>query len=248
MSACTTSVPARSMTLTGTTSSVPSLIVVKSGGSRRACARSDVVAFSRLDAHRLGIQRWLDGTVASISMPIAISAALHDAMACTVCRWMNEEPLGHGHLGEPGLHPHHVRHDRGEIGHPDHRRRREQSGAAGTPGESFPHLIGSARQLPCRRTLLWSKKGDAERQPSGRFCVDQRFGGRPDLGHTVRVALSRVSAFLGLPGHGIRPAPKRAHPVPTSIATIFPPRPSARRATHPTAGTGEPQTGKQRRR
>jgi hypothetical protein len=36
----------------------------------------------------LGIQRWLVGTVASISMPIAISAALHDAIACTVCRWL----------------------------------------------------------------------------------------------------------------------------------------------------------------
>jgi hypothetical protein len=23
-----------------------------------------------------------------MSMPIAISAALHDAMACTVCRWL----------------------------------------------------------------------------------------------------------------------------------------------------------------
>ncbi|AIU06670.1 hypothetical protein LI99_07155 [Mycolicibacterium smegmatis] len=36
----------------------------------------------------LGIQRWVLGTVASMSMPIAISAALHDAIACTVCRWL----------------------------------------------------------------------------------------------------------------------------------------------------------------
>jgi hypothetical protein len=47
MSACTTSVPDLSTTLTGTTMSVPSVIEVKSGGSSRACARSDVVAFSR---------------------------------------------------------------------------------------------------------------------------------------------------------------------------------------------------------
>jgi hypothetical protein len=32
----------------------------------------------------LGIQRWLVGTEASINLPIASSAALHDAMACTV--------------------------------------------------------------------------------------------------------------------------------------------------------------------
>jgi hypothetical protein len=36
----------------------------------------------------LGIQRWLRGTVASISMPIATSAALQDAIACTVCKWL----------------------------------------------------------------------------------------------------------------------------------------------------------------
>ncbi len=35
-----------------------------------------------------GIQRCVVGTVASINMPMAISAALHDAMACTVCRWL----------------------------------------------------------------------------------------------------------------------------------------------------------------
>jgi hypothetical protein len=47
MSACTTSVPDLSTTLTGTTISAPSVIAVKSGGSSRACARSDVVAVSR---------------------------------------------------------------------------------------------------------------------------------------------------------------------------------------------------------
>jgi len=47
MSACTTSTPWRSVTLTGTTTSAPSVIEVKSGGVRRAVARNDVVAFAR---------------------------------------------------------------------------------------------------------------------------------------------------------------------------------------------------------
>ena len=52
-------------------------------------ARSDVVAFCRYCTFMaFGIQRCVVGTVASISMPMAISAALHDAMACTVCRWL----------------------------------------------------------------------------------------------------------------------------------------------------------------
>jgi hypothetical protein len=46
MSACTASVSASSSMHTGTTRSTPSVIATKSGGSRRACARNDVVAFS----------------------------------------------------------------------------------------------------------------------------------------------------------------------------------------------------------
>src|SRR5436190_7300127 len=89
MSACTTSTPYRSTTLTGLTSSVPSLTVRKSGGSSLAVARNDVVALARYaTVIAFGIQRCVVGTVASISMPIAISAALHDAMACTVDRWL----------------------------------------------------------------------------------------------------------------------------------------------------------------
>jgi hypothetical protein len=88
MSACTTSRPDRSVTLTGTTSSVPSVNVRKSGSWICAVARIDVVAFSRYRTFiAFGIQRCDVGTVASISMPIAISAALHDAMACTVRMW-----------------------------------------------------------------------------------------------------------------------------------------------------------------
>ena len=75
MSAWTTSAPTRSVTLTGTTTSVPSVMAVKSGCSIRAVARSDVVAFCRYCTFiAFGIQRWLVGTVASMSMPIAISA------------------------------------------------------------------------------------------------------------------------------------------------------------------------------
>jgi hypothetical protein len=47
MSAWTTSVPDLSTTPTGTTSSTPSVIESKSGGSSRAFARSPVVAFWR---------------------------------------------------------------------------------------------------------------------------------------------------------------------------------------------------------
>jgi len=48
-----------------------------------------VVAFSRYRTFiAFGIQRCVVGTVASISMPIAISAALHEAIAWTVCRWL----------------------------------------------------------------------------------------------------------------------------------------------------------------
>jgi hypothetical protein len=54
MSAWTTSVPARSITLTDTTNSVPSVIGVKSGGSSRACTRSDVVAFAKFIWTQLG--------------------------------------------------------------------------------------------------------------------------------------------------------------------------------------------------
>ena len=65
------------------------MIAAKSGTAMRAVARSDVVALARYcTLIALGIQRWLVGTVASISIPIAISAALHEAIACTVCRWL----------------------------------------------------------------------------------------------------------------------------------------------------------------
>ena len=77
------------MTLTGTTSSVPSLIVVKSGGSRRLRARSDVVGLLQiLDAHRLGHPAVAGRHGGLHHHAHAISAALHDAMACTVCRWL----------------------------------------------------------------------------------------------------------------------------------------------------------------
>ena len=76
-------------------------MALKSGGSIRAVARSDVVAFWRYcTVIALGIQRWLVGTVASMSMPIASSAALQDAMACTVCRWLctKNVEVAHDHV------------------------------------------------------------------------------------------------------------------------------------------------------
>jgi hypothetical protein len=89
MSAWTTSTPWRSVTLTGTTTSLPSAMAPKSNGSSLAVARNDVVAFWRYCTFiAFGIQRWLVGTVASINIPIATSAALQDAIACTVPKWL----------------------------------------------------------------------------------------------------------------------------------------------------------------
>ena len=148
MSACTTSTPSRSMTLTGTTSSVPSVMASKSGGSIRAVARSDVVALARYcTVIAFGIQRCVVGTVASISMPIAISAALHDAMACTVGRWLcTKNHFGTVDLGEARLHPQHVGEHRGEVRAPAPSRPRENSRLpAGASGEPLPHAVGGRR-------------------------------------------------------------------------------------------------------
>src|SRR5208283_3552043 len=57
-----------------------------------------------------------------------------------------------------------------------------------------------------------------------------------DLGHTVRVALRRACAWSG-----IRPAPKRARPVPSLNATIYGRERGCVRVTHPTAGAGGPR-------
>jgi hypothetical protein len=89
VSACTTSTPWRSVTLTGTTTSLPSAMAPKSNGSSLAVARNDVVAFWRYCTFiAFGIQRWLVGAVASTNIPIATSAALHEAMAWKVERWL----------------------------------------------------------------------------------------------------------------------------------------------------------------
>jgi hypothetical protein len=59
------------------------------GRIQLACARSDVVAFLRYwTVIAFGIQRCVVGTVASISMPMASSAALQEAIAWTVPRWL----------------------------------------------------------------------------------------------------------------------------------------------------------------
>src|ERR1700712_16672 len=105
ISAWTTSAPKRSTTLIGTTSSAPSSVMApKSGGSISAVARSDVVALARYSTViPFGIQRCVVGTVASISIPIAISAALQDAMACTVDKWLcTKNHLGTVTSANPG--------------------------------------------------------------------------------------------------------------------------------------------------
>jgi hypothetical protein len=48
-------------------------------------AVGDLCEIRRIKSSALGIQRWLRGTVAAMSIP---SAALQDAIACTVCRWL----------------------------------------------------------------------------------------------------------------------------------------------------------------
>ncbi len=67
----------------------PAVMPRKSGGSILAVARSEVVALARYSTViAFGTHRRVVGTVGSISIPIAISAALHEAMACTVQRWL----------------------------------------------------------------------------------------------------------------------------------------------------------------
>jgi hypothetical protein len=102
--------------------------------------------------------------------------------------------------------------------------------------------------LPCRPTLLLSKVAATTDRPANPVSRGQGFGAGPVLGHTVRVASSRDGAhFWDCLAGGRRPAPSRARPVPTSIATDFRRSRACARATHPNAGAGEPQTGKQRR-
>ena len=151
MSACTTSTPSRSTTLTGTTSSAPSVIGAKSGGSILAVARSDVVALARYSTViAFGIHRCVVGTVASISMPIAISAALHDAMACTVDRWLcTKNHFGTVTSANPGS-------IRTTCGSTDAKYGTRAMAAAenrrlppGRPAKPLPHAVGGRRSRSC---------------------------------------------------------------------------------------------------
>jgi hypothetical protein len=75
---------------------------------------------------------------------MAISAALQDAIACTVCNWScTKNHLGTVTSARPGLHAHNVRQDR-EVGDSCRRGHREQAGAAGAAGKRFPCSIGAA--------------------------------------------------------------------------------------------------------
>ncbi len=219
------------------------MIDAKSGGSSRACARSDDVAFSRyctliaLGSNDGWSGPWLPSTCPSPS-PRRCTTRSRARSEVVV----DEEPFGHGDLGVARLHPHHMRHYRGEIRHSDHRRGREQPAAARAARRGASTCDMSWSGLPCPATLLRSKIASATDRPAKRVSGGQGFGAGPDLGHTVRVASSRVRAW-----RGIRPAPSGARPVPTSIATDFRRGRACARATHPSAGVGEPQTGKQRR-
>ena len=148
----------------------------------------------------------------SISMPIATIcspiACLHPRHCTTRSHArlqvvVDEEPLGHRDLGVARLHPHHMRHDRREIRAlgPSPRPRTADCRPAARRGASTCDMSWSG--LPCRATLLRSKVASAGDGPPKRVSGGQGFGAGPDLGHTVRVALSRVSRLAG--AYDLRP-------------------------------------------
>ena len=91
-----------------------------------------------------GIQRCVVGTVASI--PVAISAALHDAIACTVDKWLcTKNHLGTVTSAQPGFHSHHVRQYGREVRHPHHGGSGEQAASAWASSELLPHSVRGRR-------------------------------------------------------------------------------------------------------
>src|SRR3954465_9621660 len=95
--------------------------------------------------------------------------------------------------------------------------------------------------------LLCSTNAAAARRAAEAVSRGQGFGAGRFLGHTVRVALSRNGAFCSPSGTGHTTGAHTGASGPHLDRDDVSPRESARGATHPTAGTGEPQTGKQRR-
>jgi hypothetical protein len=61
---------------------------IEFGPGPKRCGRLPDVLNSQIFPEPSSSYRWVRGTVASISIPIATSAALQDAIACTVCRWL----------------------------------------------------------------------------------------------------------------------------------------------------------------
>jgi hypothetical protein len=192
MSACTTSVPCRSVTVTGTTSSTPSVICAKSGGSSCARARNDVVAFSstRLVFISLGYPAMAarHGGLHQHSHRHLGGVAGRDRMH-GVQVVVDHEPFGHPHLGQARLHPHHVRQHRGEVGNSGHRRRGEEPGATGTGGKPQPCRICAGRA--CHDDISYSgvgRRDPAMRRPGAARgdAADHadRSSGRGDLADT----------------------------------------------------------------
>jgi hypothetical protein len=61
---------------------------IQFGPSPKRCGRLPEVLNSYIVSEPSRSYRWVRGTRASMSIPIATSAALQDAIACTVCRWL----------------------------------------------------------------------------------------------------------------------------------------------------------------
>jgi hypothetical protein len=61
---------------------------IQFGPSPKRCGRLPEVLNGPIFPEPSSSYRCVRGIVASISIPIATSAALQDAIACTVCRWL----------------------------------------------------------------------------------------------------------------------------------------------------------------
>jgi hypothetical protein len=148
---------------------------------------------------------------------------------------LDVKPVRHAHLGELGLHPPYVRHDRREIRHSQHCRGRENARTARTGRRCLPQPVGRG-----------GIRRDAASYGQPKWGLGE-FGGTPDLGHTVQVALRRLDPS-GRAGPGIRPAPKRARPVPPFDRDGFSTRLRLRAGDTPERGDRCTRTGEQRRR
>lgn len=151
---------------------------------------------------------------------------------------VDEEPLRHRHSANPGF----IRTTCGSTEatgrHPRHRRSGERPALTWVSGEPFPHSIrGRGRR---RRSSHGRRPYSGVSNPWSGDA--QGFGAGPVLRHTVRVALSQVR----LVGHTTGALAGASGPN-LDRDDFFWRRRVCVRATHPSAGVGGPQTGKQRR-